>query len=46
MVKNCMGVADEVLRKKKKGRRKAGKFWSLEEVVGIKSGKKLKKRKV
>ena len=40
-----MGVVDEVLRerkekRKKKGRRKAGNFWSLEEVVGIKSGKK------
>ena len=38
-----MGVAHEVLRereekKKKKGR--AGTFWSLEEVVGIKRGRK------
>ena len=38
-----MGVVDEVLRerkeKKKKGRR-VGMLWSLEEVVGIKRGKK------
>ena len=43
-----MGVVDEVLRerkekrkkKKKKGRRRVGILWSLEEVVGIKRGKK------
>ena len=35
-----MGVEDKVLRKKKKGRQRARMFWSLEEVVGIKRGKK------
>ena len=40
-----MGVVDEVLRerkekRKKKGRRRVGTLWSLEEVVGIKRGKK------
>ena len=48
-VKNCKCVADEVFRekgerkkgkKKKRGRRRAGTFWRLEEVVGIKRGNK------
>ena len=41
-MKNCMGVADRVLRERKK---KAGTFWSLEEVVGIMRRKEVKKEK-
>ena len=37
-----MGVADRVLRERKK---KAGTFWSLEEVVGIMRRKEVKKEK-
>ena len=42
-VKKCVGVIDEVLRKKKKGRRRA--LWSILEFGGSDREKKRKKKK-